>query len=102
MSNALSVTETKELLNLCKLGKVFEVQDWIASGKSLSVPPETNRIPLEVALASGFYSLVELLVRNEPNREVKNRALGQGLSSKRLDLIDLLVSNGAEIRAVPF
>jgi hypothetical protein len=57
---------------------------------------------LEVALDTGFHSLVELLVRNEPSQELKNRALQHALSHKRLDLIDLLVSHGADISSVPF
>jgi hypothetical protein len=57
---------------------------------------------LEVALDTGFHSLVELLVRNEPNQELKNRALQHALSHKRLDLIDLLVSHVAEISSVSF
>lgn len=102
MSETLLPTDASHLLQLCKLGKLFEAQDWIASGKSVCVPREIKRIPLEVAIASGFHSLVELLVSNEPSQELKNRALRCALSSKRLDLIDLLTSHGAEINSVPF
>src|SRR5215212_7949693 len=52
--------------------------------------------------ATGFHSLVELLVRAEPSSQLKNRALRRALSHKRLDLIELLVSHGAEINSVPF
>lgn len=55
-----------------------------------------------VALDNGFHSLVELLVRNEPSQDVKNLALLNAVSLKRLDLIELLVSHGAEVSSVPF
>jgi hypothetical protein len=102
VSNTLSTAEAKHLLRLCKLGRLFEVQSWINSGNSLSVPAELKTTPLRVALDTGFYSLVELLVCNEPSQELKNRALQHALTHKRLDLIELLVSHGAEISAVPF
>lgn len=75
MSTVLSITEAKHLLRLSKLGKLFEVQDWIASGNSLCVPTDLKVTRLEVALDTGFLSLVELLVRAEPSPQVKNRAL---------------------------
>jgi hypothetical protein len=102
MLKVLSESEAKELLNLCKLGRLFEVQKWIEAGKSLSVPAEAKTTPLGVALGNGFYSLVELLVQNDASQESKNRALWIALSTKRLDLIDLLVTNGADIKSVPF
>ena len=57
---------------------------------------------MEVAVDTGFHSLVKLLVRAEPGSQLKNRALRRALSNKRLDLIELLVSHGAEINSVPF
>jgi hypothetical protein len=102
VSNALSNAEAKQLLQLCKTGRLFDVQNWISSGNSLSVPAELKTTPLSVALDTGFYSLVELLVRNEPSRQLKNRSLRHAVSLKRLDLIELLVSHGAEISSVPF
>lgn len=75
-----------------KKRKAFDVRDWIASGNSLCVPAELKPTPLKVALDTGFHSLVELLVRNEESQDVKNRALQQAVSLKRLDLIEPLVS----------
>jgi len=102
VTKILSTTEAKELLRLCKTGRLFEVQDWIASGNSLCVPAELRTTALKVALDTGFHSLVELLVRNEKSQDLKNRALRQAVSLKRLDFIELLVSHGAEISSVPF
>jgi ankyrin repeat protein len=98
----LSIAEAKDLIRLCKAGRLFDVQDWIASGKSLCLPNESKTTPLEVALNSGFHSLVELLVQNQANQQLKNRALQRALLLKRLDLIELLVLHGAEIKSVPF
>src|SRR5437870_612061 len=42
----LSTTETEELLRLCKTGRLSEVQDWIASGKSICVPADSRTTPL--------------------------------------------------------
>jgi hypothetical protein len=98
----LSINEAKDLLRLCNLGKLFEVEEWIASGNSLCIPNDLKVTPLEVAVDTGFHSLVKLLVRAEPGSQLKNRALRRALSHKRLDLIELLVSHGAEISSVPF
>lgn len=102
VSETLSTAEAKRLLELCRLGRLFEVQDWIASGKSLHVPADLRTTPLDVALKRGFHSLVELLVRHEPSQHLKNRALQHAVSLQRLDFIELLVSHGAEISSVPF
>jgi ankyrin repeat protein len=102
VSATLSTTEAKHLLRLCKSGRLFEVQSWIASGNSLSVPADLRTTPLKVALDTGFHSLVELLVRNEPSQDLKNQALRHAISHKRLAFIELLVSHGAEISSVPF
>lgn len=102
MTKILSTTEAKELLRLCKTGRLFEIQNWIASGNSICVSVDSKTTPLEVALNTGFHSLVELLVRNETSQEEKNEALQQAVSLKRLDFIELLVSHGAEISSVSF
>lgn len=102
VSETLSTIEAKQLLQLCKTGRLFDVQNWISSGNSLSVPAELKTTPLRVALDTGFFSLVELLVSNEQSQVLKNQALDHALSHRRLDLIELLVSHGAEISSVPF
>jgi hypothetical protein len=101
MSETLSTTEAKHLLRLCKSGRLFDVQHWIASGKSLRVLTDL-RTPWRLRSTLGSTSLVELLVRNEVSQDLKNRAVRHAVSRKRLDFIDLLVSHGAEIKSVPF
>lgn len=102
VSEMLSKADAKELLRLCKEGRLFDVQNWIASGKSLGVPSELRTTPLKVALDTGFHSLVEVLVQNEPNQALKNQALWHSVFLKRLDFIQLLVSHGADLSSVPF
>lgn len=63
MSATLSIDEGKQLLQLCKAGKLFEVQEWIEAENSISLPAELRSTPLDVAIDKGFDSLVELLAR---------------------------------------
>jgi hypothetical protein len=98
----LSTADARHFLSLCKTGRLFDVQDWIASGKSLCVPDTIKSTPLEVALNSGFHSLVELLVSHEKSQDLKNRALLHAVTLKRLDFIELVVSHGAKVSSIPF
>ncbi len=98
----LSVDCSKELVALCRAGKLYEVEQWIAAGESLRVSAECKRTPLQIAVEKGFHSLVLLLARNELNQSVKNSALATAVDLHRLELIELLLAQGAEIRSVPF
>jgi Ankyrin repeats (3 copies)/Ankyrin repeats (many copies) len=102
VSGILFTAEARDLLQLCKVGKLFDVQKWIASGRSISVPDDLRTTPLKVAVGTGFHSLVELLASHTKNEELKNQALLDAVSLKRLDLIQLLVAHGAEVSAIPF
>lgn len=50
MSTLLSVDESKHLVQLCKVGRLFEIQEWIEAGKSVSVAPDLARISRTIAL----------------------------------------------------
>ena len=102
MDSILSVEESRLLLGHCRTGRLYEIEKWITSGKSLKVDPNSKKKPIQIAIESGFHSLVELLLRHESSQDVKNQALSLALSEKRLDLIQLLVNYGAEIRVIPF
>jgi ankyrin repeat protein len=82
--------------------QAVEVQDWIASGKSLRLPAELRTTPLKIAIDTGFHSLVEVLARTEPDQNTKNLALRHAVSHQRDEFVDILVSNGAEINSIPF
>ncbi|MEI6789232.1 MAG: hypothetical protein WCL49_12210 [bacterium] len=43
--------DLKELIALCRDGKLFAIQDWIASGKRFSLPPGNySTSPFDAAL----------------------------------------------------
>jgi ankyrin repeat protein len=101
MPEPLTIEEGKLLLGLCRAGKLYEIERWIASGKPLRTPREVKKTPLQVAIDLGFHSLIELLVRNESLQEEKDKALNEAVSKRRLDLVQLLVDNGAHVKSVP-
>jgi hypothetical protein len=101
MPESLSPEDAKVLLGLCRAGKLYGIERWIASGKPIRMPSKGIKTPLQIAIDLGFHSLIELLIRNEDSQEAKSRALLQAVERKRLDLIEMLVSYGADVRSVP-
>jgi hypothetical protein len=96
--------EANELVRLCRAGRLYEVEKWIKDGKSLEAPTTKrgrHRTLLEIVIETGFHSLVELLAKHESSQSVKDAALGRAASSRRLDLVELLLAYGADIRSVP-
>ncbi len=98
--------DIKSLIELCKAGRLFDVQAWIAAGRPVNPPPPPDKgarkkCPLQVAVDMGFHSLVQVLL--EGGAIIKDgsyNALEPALANRRLDLIKLLVENGADINAV--
>jgi hypothetical protein len=90
------------LLALCRVGKLYEIEDWIKAGKSLRVANGIRKSPLETAIETGFHSLIFCLARNETRVEVKNRALTDAVRRQKLELVELLTTYGAEVTSVPF
>lgn len=101
-TSVLKNDEAKELIQLCRSGRLYEIDEWIAAGRSLVVPPEIRKTPLQVAVETGFHSLVLLLARNERLQIVKDGALAVAVLLKDRDLVDLLLQCGAEVTGVPF
>ncbi len=67
MKRAATKEEIKPLIELCKAGRLFDVQRWIASGKPIDPPlpqpkVQRQRSPLQYAIESGFHSLVQVLL----------------------------------------
>jgi hypothetical protein len=93
--------QVEELLRLCRAGKLCEVEAWIDAGGSLTIPAEFKNSPLEVAVETGFHSLVLLLARNERQQQIKNKALQKATELHQFDLIELLVREGARVSEVP-
>jgi len=94
--------DAKHLLKLCRTGRLYELEKWIADGKPVDVAAVIRGTLLQVALETGFYSLIELIAKHETNQASKNAALADAVSMRRLDFVQLLVENGAEARSVPF
>lgn len=101
MREILTSEEAKRFVGLCRAGKLYEIEDWIKSGKPLQVTAEFKSTPLQIAIDRGFHSLIELLARNETCQEVLNGGLAEAVSLRQMELIQLLLKHGAEIRAVP-
>jgi hypothetical protein len=106
MTQAQSYDELRPLITLCKAGRLFDVQNWIANGKPVNLPsthPKGGRTkgPLEIAIESGFHSLVQVLLEGGAETEDhRYSALVHVLSKKRLDLMELLVEHGADIQSI--
>jgi hypothetical protein len=79
MTSTLTIDESKSFLALCRSGRLYDVERWIAAGNSIVTHPSTKRTPLLTAIDTGFHSLVELLARNEPRQEQKDRVLGEAV-----------------------
>jgi hypothetical protein len=66
------------------------------------VPAEYKKPVLQVALETGFHSLVELVVQNETDQAVKNAAQRYAVARAHLDFVQLLLGHGADLKSVPF
>lgn len=97
--------EAKALIALCRKGRLYDIEKWITAGKSLDISAATKRgrqrTILAIAVESGFHSLVELIAKHEVNQSAKDAALVDAVSSRRLDLVELLLANGADVKSVP-
>lgn len=93
--------DIKELIALCRAGKLFAVQDWIACGNRTELPVGNFATsPLRASVETGFHSIVEVLLRAGVEQTEKNHCLSKALDQRRLDIIELLVEYGAEIGAI--
>lgn len=96
---ASSREEITPLVELCRTGHLFEVQEWIAAGKPVNLPepvPYERRAlpsPLEIAVEKGFHSLVRVLLDAGALNESRVSAapIHMAIHAKRMDLIELMV-----------
>jgi hypothetical protein len=95
----------KLLVGLCRAGRLYEIEKWIAGNKPLDISEATRRgrqrSLLEIAVETGFHSLVELIAKHETSQSAKAAALGDAVSLRRLDLVELLLVNGTDIKDAP-
>jgi hypothetical protein len=105
---ANSLADIAPLFDLCRGGRLFDVQVWIAAGKPLNppIPPAKGgnyRTPLKIAIKAGFHSLVDVLLRGgatqEPGTEYGS-PISLALEIRRLDMVELLVQHGCDPRSV--
>jgi hypothetical protein len=104
---ATSDAEIQPLLAMCRDGRLFDVQAWIAAGKPVNVRRRTSKStrqlsPLILAINGGFNSLVDVLLGAgaDPTNMGRNRAMNQAVKRKRPDIVQLLVDHGADPAAV--
>ena len=105
IASAATADRSKELVALCRTGKLYEIEKWIADGKSLDISALKKRgrqaTLIEIAVETGFHSLVELIAKHEPSQSAKDAALSKAVELRRLDLVEVLLANGADIKSVP-
>jgi hypothetical protein len=98
-------SDAKKLIALCRAGRLYEIEKWIADGKPLNIfralKHSRQRSLLGIAIETGFHSLVALIAKHEVSQSIKDAALRDAVSSRRLELVELLLVNGAAIKAVP-
>jgi hypothetical protein len=104
---AKSLDEIKPLIEMCKAGRLFAVQEWIAEGKPVNPPPFPRRsnharAPLDIAVESGFHSLVEVLLKcgAEIDLDGWNGTMARALRARRFDFIQLLVEHGYDPKQI--
>ena len=105
MTRAKSYEEIKPLNELCKAGKLFEVQEWITAGKLVNPPQEEvgahKKCPLEVAIESGFHSLVQVLLEGGALlADDRYDAMDHALQRRRFDIVELLIEHSYDIKSV--
>ena len=85
-------SELEELISLIKQGRLFDVESWVRSGRTLYWPDfHRKHCPICKAVETGFHSMVEVILKFKgwpPER--LNAALNDAIKAKRLDLADLL------------
>ncbi len=101
--------EIDDLCTLCREGKLYEVEQWIADGKPIqckipSDPKLRKRLsPLQIVAASGFHSLAELLLVNgyNPNGDY-GECLSEATRERNHSMVELLLRYGADPCSVDF
>lgn len=101
-SPQLTPEEFKQLCDLCRVGKLYDVEKWIAQGKPVNGQPHRHTSPLLIAIDKGFHSLVELLVKNGADLSGKINPLQRAVARQNPDIVELLIRYGANVRSVDF
>jgi len=104
---AESLEEVRGLHELCRQGRLYDVERWLAEGKPLQLAPEAvakgtrPKTALQIALETGQHSLALLLLKSGYRLELERYApLDLALRSRRWDLFDLLLEWGGDLKSV--
>ena len=104
---ASSQEDLRALHELCREGRVYDVESWIAVGKPVQLAPETipkgtrPKTALQIALESGQHSLASLLLKSGYRLELdRSAALDLTLRARCWDLFDLLLQWRANLKTV--
>jgi hypothetical protein len=99
---ARSIQELKPLHQLCREGRLYEVQSWISEGQPLQVDPAAvakgirQKTALQIAIETGQHSLTKLLLSNGYQIQFERcRPLDMALEVRRSNLFDLLLWVGS-------
>lgn len=104
---AHSLEDVRLIQRLCREGRLYDVERWIADGKPLQLRPEAlpkgarPKTALQIALETGQHSLATLLLKSGYRLELERYApLDMALRSRRWDLFDLLLDWGGDLMSV--
>ena len=103
---AQSPEDVRALHQMCREGRLYEVERWITEGKPIQVAPQTipkgtrSKTALQIALETGQHSLAVLLLSRGYQVELERYSpLDMALQARRWDLFDLLLEWGADLRS---
>jgi hypothetical protein len=95
---AHSPEEIRTLHQICREGRLYDVDRWISDGRPLQIDPKAiakgtrPKSALQIALETGQHSLVFLLLSKGYQLDLERySALDLALQSHRWDLFDLLL-----------
>jgi len=94
--------DADHVLQLCREGRLFELQRWIAGGRSIVMPSDYRKSPLGIAVQTGFHSLIELLLQQESGQAAKDAVLIEACQERQVGVVELALQYGADPRAVAF
>jgi ankyrin repeat protein len=94
--------DADHVLQLCRDGRLFELQQWIAAGRSIVMPSDYRKSPLGIAVQTGFHSLIELLLQHECGQAAKDAVLIEACQERHVGVVELALQYGADPRAVAF
>ena len=103
---ALCIEDLRELHTMCREGRLYEIERWVAEGKPLQFTPVAKpkgmrpKSALQVAIQTGQHSLALLLLRSGYDLDLEpHPVIDISLEFRRYDLLDLLLEYGADPRS---